>query len=152
MTIWIDGDACPKAIKTVLFRAAVKRSVLVIIVANHFAQIPSSEFIKSIKVESGCDRADQYIISQVKANDLVITADILLADLVIAKEAFALNPRGQLYSLNNIKQHLSIRNLNQTLREGGIIGGGEDKLNAKDIQCFSNQLDRILTQRTKIQS
>ncbi|CEK09242.1 YaiI/YqxD family protein [Legionella hackeliae] len=149
MNIWIDGDACPKAIKQIIFRAATKRSVPVFIVANHFVAIPPSPFIKRVMVEAGFDRADAYIVSQLQLHDLVITADILLAEHVIAKEAFALNPRGSLYSENNIKQIVSLRNLNESLRETGMIRGGLDKLSAKEIQSFSNHLDRMISQYHK---
>lgn len=145
MNIWIDGDACPKAIKQIIFRAAVKRRVMVIIVANHFAMVPPSPFIKRVLVESGFDKADKYIVAQVTSTDLVITADIILADEVITKGAQALNPRGVLYTTQNIKQILTMRHLNESLREGGLIRGGLDSLNTKDIQNFSNHLDRIIT-------
>jgi uncharacterized protein YaiI (UPF0178 family) len=145
MNIWIDGDACPKAIKEIIFRAAMKRRVMVIIVANHLAITPPSSFIKSIQVESGFDKADQYIISKIEPFDLVITADIILADHVITKKALALNPRGMLYTFNNIKQILGIRNFHESLRESGQMCGRLDALNAKEIQMFSNNLDKILT-------
>ena len=149
MKIWIDGDACPKAIKHILFRAAMKRHILVIIVANHLAMIPPSSFIKRVKVESGLDGADKYILAHIESRDLVITADIILADHVITKQAFALNPRGTFYSVNNIKQVLSMRHLNESLRESGLIQGGLESLSAKEIQSFSNHLDRLITQLHK---
>jgi uncharacterized protein YaiI (UPF0178 family) len=145
MNIWIDGDACPKAMKQILFRAAHKRRVHLTIVANHLAIIPPSSFIKRVLVESGFDKADEYIVTRVQAQDLVITADILLADQVISKQALVLSPRGILYSENNIKQSLSMRNMNESLRESGLIRGGVEGLNAKEIQNFSNHLDRILS-------
>lgn len=145
MNIWIDGDACPRAIKQILFRAAVKRRVMVIIVANHLAMIPPSAFIKRVQVAPGFDQADNYIASHLEARDLVITSDIILADEVIAKKGLALSPRGQLYTANNIKQMLTMRHLNESLRENGLISGGLDALSAKDIQHFSNHLDRIMT-------
>lgn len=145
MKIWIDGDACPKAIKQILFRAATKRQVTVTIVANHLAAVPASPFIKSVQVESGFDKADKYIVLHVGAGDLVITADIILADEVITKKALALNPRGMLYTPNNIKQILNLRHMNESLRESGLIRGGLDTLNPKEIQHFSNHLDRIIT-------
>ncbi|ARB93938.1 YaiI/YqxD family protein [Legionella longbeachae] len=146
MKIWIDGDACPKAIKQILFRAAMKRHILVIIVANHLVTIPPSPFIKRVKVEAGFDGADKYIVAQVQSKDLVITADIILADHIITKQAFALNPRGTLYSTDNIKQVLTMRHLNESLRESGLIRGGLDTLSPKEIQHFSNHLDRMITQ------
>ena len=145
MNIWIDGDACPKAIKQIVFRAAVKRQVMVIIVANHVAMIPPSSFIKRVQVEQGFDKADKYIVSHLNPLDLVITADIILADEVVTKKAIALNPRGRLYTADNIKQTLAMRHLNESLRESGVISGGADALSAKEIQIFSNNLDRIIT-------
>jgi uncharacterized protein YaiI (UPF0178 family) len=144
MNIWIDGDACPKPIKDIVFRAAIKRSVLVILVANHLVAIPPSAFIKRVQVASGFDMADQYIESQLQAGDLVITADIILADKVISKQAHALNPRGSLYTENNMKQALANRHLNEALRESGLIRGGMEGINAKEIQNFSNHLDRMI--------
>lgn len=144
MQIWIDGDACPKAIKQILFRAAVKRQVMVIMVANHLPIIPPSSFIKRVQVEAGFDKADNYISHHLEAKDLVITADIILADQVISKDALALTPRGVLYTSNNIKQVLTMRNMNESLRESGVIRGGLDVLSAKEIQNFSNHLDKII--------
>lgn len=145
MKIWIDGDACPKAIKQILFRAAVKRHVMVIIVANHLATVPSSLFIKRMQVEPGFDKADKYIVSHLETNDLVITADIILADEVITKKALALSPRGMLYTPNNIKQILTMRHLNESLRESRLIRGGLETLNQREVQNFSNHLDKIIT-------
>ena len=113
MKIWIDGDACPKAIKQILFRAAVKRQVMVMIVANHLATIPPSPFIRRVLVESGFDKADQFILQEIQPQDMVITADIILADAVITKGAMALNPRGTLYNVNNIKPILTMRLINE---------------------------------------
>ncbi|STX51461.1 Uncharacterized BCR, YaiI/YqxD family COG1671 [Legionella busanensis] len=149
MSIWIDGDACPKVIKQIIFRAAIKRNVLVTIVANHFAQIPPSPFIKRAIVSAGFDKADNYIITHLQSKELVITSDIILADQVIEKQAYALNPRGTLYSVNNIKQILSMRNLNESLRDNGLISGGADKLSPKEIQNFSNHLDRFIASMSK---
>lgn len=145
MKIWIDGDACPKAIKQILFRAAVKRKIETIMVANHLAVIPPSPYIKKVQVELGFDKADKYIVTHVHPQDLVITADIILADEIVTKQSLALNPRGMLYSSNNIKSVLARRHLNESLRESGLIQGGLDALSAKEIQSFSNQLDRIIT-------
>lgn len=150
MKIWIDGDACPKIVKQILFRAAIKRKVMVIIVANHLAITPPSAFIKKIKVESGFDKADNYIVNHLEKGDLVITADIILADEVVTQEGIALNPRGTLYTVNNIKQTLTMRHLNESLRETGQIKGGMDSFSSKEIQNFSNHLDRIITIDHKI--
>ena len=99
-----------------------------------------------MQVESGFDKADDYIVAHLEAKDLVITADIILADAVVTKQALALNPRGMLYTANNIKQILTMRNLNESLRENRLIRGGMDSIGAKEIQSFSNNLDKILTQ------
>lgn len=144
MKIWIDGDACPKAIKQILFRAASKRQVEVIIVANHLVTIPPSLYIKRVQVQSGFDKADEYIITHVEPHDLVITSDIIMADHLVTKQAIALSPRGTLYTPNNIKQILNLRNINESLRESGLIRGGADALSAKEIQVFSNHLDTII--------
>ncbi len=150
MNLWIDGDACPKAVKQILFRAAMKRKVPLYIVANHIIPIPPSPFLKHILVGSGFDVADDYIVAQLQPNDLVITSDIILADHVLNKKAMALNPRGTLYTANNIKQMVTMRNLNDALRGSGLITGGPSQLSPKDIQLFSNYLDKIITQYHRV--
>ena len=146
MNIWIDGDACPKAIKQILFRAANKRQVTLFMVANHMSNIPPSPFIKRVLVESGFDAADKYIIAYAKPKDLVITADIILADELISADVIVLNPRGTLYTVNNMKSILALRDMNESLRSSGMLQGGLNQLSAKEIQSFSNYLDKILTQ------
>lgn len=150
MNIWIDGDACPKAIKQILFRAAQTRKISLLIVANHVVSIPASPYIKRIVVESGFDAADKYIVNHIEKHDLVITSDIILADLIVGKNAFALNPKGVLYTENNIKQILTLRNLNESLRSSGLLQSGPNTLSVKDIQMFSNHLDRMVTQYHRI--
>lgn len=145
MRIWVDGDACPNIIKEILFRAANRTKINMTMVANQLIRIPPSPFIQMIKVSAGFDVADNYIVQNCQKEDLVITADIPLADLVINKGAIALNPRGQLYSPANIKQRLAIRNLSETLRSNGALTGGPDKLSKSDIQAFANSLDQFLT-------
>lgn len=147
MRIWVDADACPKVIKEILFRAANRTKISMILVANQPISVPSSSFIKSVKVSAGLDVADNYIVCNISAGDLVITADIPLADGAIQKGGFALNPRGILYSENNIKQHLSMRNFSSDLRSSGLITGGPATLSKKDIQLFANSLDRFLASR-----
>ncbi|MCP0913616.1 MULTISPECIES: YaiI/YqxD family protein [Legionella] len=144
MQIWIDGDACPNKIKTILFRAAIRTKTPLVIVANHFVSIPPSPYIKRLQVETGFDSADKKIAASIKAHDLVITADIPLANIVIEQKGIALNPRGELYSANNIKQVLAMRNLNESLRNTGMISGGPASLSSSDVQRFSNHLDKIL--------
>lgn len=146
MRIWIDGDACPKVIKEIIFRAAVRTETQVILVSNHFISIPPSPFIKRQQVGKGFDVADNHITDNLAENDLVITADIPLANDVITKKAIALNPRGELYSANNIKQILAMRNFNESLRDSGMISSGAKTLSQREIQAFSNHLDKILVQ------
>lgn len=145
MNIWVDGDACPKQVKQILFRAAMKREIPLWIVANHFFAIPPSPFIQRVIVSAGFDKADQHIINQLKPLDLVITGDIPLAELVLEKKAMALSPRGLLYTEDNIKSMISARNINETLRGSGLIHGGPSQLQQKDIVSFSNHLDRLIT-------
>ena len=147
MKIWIDGDACPNSIKEVLFRAAIRTKTPLTLVANHFVQLPPSPFITRQIVEQGFDVADDTIVDQLDASDIVITADIPLANDVLEKGACAINPRGELYSIENIKHILAMRNFNESLRETGQLTGGPPKLSNVDTQKFSNQLDRLLTQR-----
>lgn len=149
MNIWIDGDACPKQVKQILFKAANKRKLSLFIVANHIVNIPASSFIKRIVVDSGFDKADQYILKHMQAQDLVITGDILLAELVLSQGGFALSPRGLLYTKDNIKQIVAVRNINESLRSSGLIQGGPSQLQQKDIVAFANNLDRIIAKFTK---
>lgn len=145
MRIWIDADACPGEIKELLFRAATRRRVRVTLVANQPLRVPSSELIDSIVVPAGANVADQRIVELVGPTDLVVTADIPLAGHVVARGAMALNPRGELYTAENIGARLAARNLMDELRGEGLITGGPANFGAKDRQAFANQLDRWLT-------
>lgn len=145
MKIWVDADACPVAIKDILYRAAVRLKIELILVANCPLRIPPSPYIHSVRVASGPDVADQEIVSRLDRGDLVITADIPLAAAVIEKEAHALNPRGELYSVENIRERLNMRDFMDTLRGCGIETGGPPALSKSDRQVFANQLDRFLT-------
>ncbi len=144
MRILIDADACPKIIKEILFRAAMRTETTLIVVSNHALTIPSSPYITRIQVTAGFDVADNKIIELITPGDLVITADIPLADAVVTKECIALNPRGERYTPANIKQRLSIRNFSADLRGSGVITGGPATLSKKEIQSFANELDKIL--------
>jgi uncharacterized protein YaiI (UPF0178 family) len=144
MRIWVDADACPKVIKEILFRAAMRTKTLTTLVSNHPLPSPSSPFITKMQVTSGFDVADDKIVALLEPGDLVITADIPLADAVISKSCIALNPRGELYSERNIKQRLSVRNFSETLRSSGVNTGGPPKISKKEIQDFANNLDQIL--------
>lgn len=123
----------------------MRAEIIIIIVSNHIISTPLSPFIKRWIVGSEPDAADTKIVENIEEMDLVITADIPLADRVITKKAIALNPRGDLYSENNIKSILALRNFNESLRSSGLLSGGANKIHPKDIQNFSNNLDRIIT-------
>jgi uncharacterized protein YaiI (UPF0178 family) len=142
--IWVDADACPRVIKEILFRAADRVGVPVTLVANQALQVPRSRYIRSIQVGAGFDVADSHIVQQSEAGDLVITADIPLAAEVIAKGCLALNPRGDLYTEDNIRQRLNMRDFMDTLRSSGVDTGGPASFSYTDRQAFANQLDRLL--------
>ncbi len=142
--IWVDADACPKVIKEILFRAADRVGVPVILVANQPLQVPKSRHIRTVQVGAGFDVADNYIVQQAEAGDLVITADIPLAAEIVAKDCLALNPRGELYTEENIRQRLNMRDFMDTLRSSGINTGGHAAFSQGDRQAFANQLDRLL--------
>jgi hypothetical protein len=147
MRIWVDADACPRVIKDILFRAADRVGVPLILVANQPVQVPASPNIRSIQVAPGFDVADNHIVQQAQPGDLVITADIPLAAEAIDKGALALNPRGELYTKENIRQRLNMRDFLDTLRSSGINTGGPAALSQADRQAFANQLDRLLQRR-----
>lgn len=144
--IWVDADACPVAIKEVLFRAADREQVHVTLVANQWIRTPPSRFVRSIQVPGGFDVADAEIVERVSAGDLVVTQDIPLAALVIEKGALAVHPRGELYTPDTIAQRLSMRNFMDELRGSGVDTGGPAAFHARDKQAFANQLDRWLVQ------
>jgi uncharacterized protein YaiI (UPF0178 family) len=147
MQIWVDADACPKPVKEILFRVAERTTILTTLVANQFLQTPPSRYIKFLQVKSGYDVADNEIVKRLIAGDLVITADIPLAYEVIEKGGHAINPRGELYNQENIKDRLSMRDFMDTLRSSGIDTGGPATLHSRDIQAFANQLDKFLAQQ-----
>lgn len=149
MHIWVDADACPKIIKDILFKAAIRRNVEITLVANTYLSVPSSSLISTIRVPSGIDEADKEIARLVTSGDLVITADIPLANIIVENGATGLNPRGELYTEENVKGLLRMRNLMEELRSGGMVSGGPAPIGTKDKQEFSNQLDRFLTRNSK---
>ncbi|BAX53239.1 hypothetical protein PDPUS_1_01865 [Photobacterium damselae subsp. piscicida] len=149
MKIWVDSDACPNVVKEILFRVANRVGVQVTLVANQFIRVPASAHIRSIQVEAGFDVADNYIVQQVEAGDLVITADIPLADEVITKNGHALNPRGEMYTKETIKQRLQMRDFMETLRSSGIQTGGPAPLSQADRQNFANKLDSFIAKNFK---
>ena len=145
MQIWVDADACPKVIKDILFRAAERVAVELVLVANKPLRTPPSRYIRSIQVTAGFDVADKEIERRLAPGDLVITADIPLAAAAIKRGAHALNPRGELYTTDNIRERLDMRNLMEDIRSSGIITGGPATLSQSDRLAFANQLDRFLT-------
>ncbi|WP_028302588.1 YaiI/YqxD family protein [Oceanospirillum beijerinckii] len=149
MHIWVDADACPKVIKEILFRASQRLSLPLTLVANQSVAVPPSSLINAIQVQQGFDVADNYIVQQVKPGDLVITADIPLAAEVLEEGGHALNPRGELYTVNNIRERLMMRDFMSDLRSSGIQTGGPAALSQRDRQEFGNALDRFLAKHLK---
>ena len=149
MKIWVDADACPVVIKEILFRVANRTKIVVTLVANQYIRTPPSPHIKFIQVAAGFDVADNEIVKRVERGDIVITGDIPLASDVIEKDATAINPRGELYSKENIKARLNMRDFMETLRSSGVNTGGPPPLNQTDRQNFANQLDRLLAKYAK---
>lgn len=145
MKIWVDADACPVVIKDILFRAAQRTGIQVTLVANQPVRTPPSRCIDFIQVAPGFDVADNEIVKRLAAGDLVVTADIPLASEVIEKGGHALNPRGELYSVDNIRARLNMRDFMDTLRASGIDTGGPPALGQGDRKSFADQLDRFLT-------
>ena len=150
MHIWVDADACPVVIKEILFRVAERTKLPLTLVANQWLKTPPYPSIRAIQVPKGFDVADNYIVDQAVSGDLVITADIPLAAGAIEKGALALNPRGELYTKENIKQTLDMRNFMETLRNSGVETGGPPAFNQADRQNFANQLDRLLAKRPAV--
>lgn len=149
MKIWVDADACPVVIKEILFRAAERTKITTTLVANQFLRTPPSAYIKTVQVASGFDVADNHIVLALAAGDLVITADIPLAAQVVEKGAFALNPRGELYTEANIKERLSMRNLMEELRSNGVEISGQSAFNQGDRQAFASALDSFIAKYLK---
>ena len=149
MTIWVDADACPVVIKEILFRAADRTQTPLVLVANRGMRTPPSAWIRVQVVPAGFDVADNEIVKQVQPGEMVITSDIPLADEVIAKGAQALSPRGELFTRENIKSRLNIRDFMDTLRSSGVQTGGPPALGSSEKQAFGNELDKWLVFRQR---
>ena len=147
MKIWVDADACPVAVKEILYRAANRAEVPLTLVANQMLRVPPSPWITAVQVAAGFDVADQRIVDAVAAGDLVVTADVPLAALVVAKGAVVIEPRGDLLDRANIQERLSMRIFMEGLRSSGVEIGGQAAFSAADRQAFANQLDRCLARR-----
>lgn len=149
MNIWVDADACPGVIKEILFRAAERAQVMVTLVANQAMRVPPSRFISTLQVSQGFDVADNEIVRRLGSGDLVITGDIPLAAEAIAKGAFALSPRGELHTKENIGPRLTMRDFMDTLRSSGIQTGGPAALSQADRKAFAGHLDRFIAKATR---
>lgn len=147
MRIWVDADACPRAIKEILYRAAERERIELTLVANAPLATPRSPFIRSIRVGQGFDVADRHIAELAQPGDLVVTADVPLAAQVVERGAVALDPRGGLYTADNVGERLAVRDLMDELRGMGVATGGPAALGKKERQAFANQLDRLLAAR-----
>jgi len=149
MKIWVDADACPAPVKDIIYRAANRMRIETTLVANHHMKIPKSQFITLKRVESGFDVADDYIETQIAPGDLVITNDLPLASASLNAAAIAISTRGELFTKDNIKQRLNIRDFMDTLRASGVQTGGPAAMNQADIKSFADTFDRLLTQQTR---
>jgi uncharacterized protein YaiI (UPF0178 family) len=145
MNIWVDADACPNAVKAVVFRAAERLGIDTLLVANHHIRVPPSKHITSLQVPAGFDVADRAIAERLQPGDLVITGDVPLAAEVVKRGGTGLNPRGTLYTAENIHDHLARRDLLEQLRETGAITSTTSSPGKRELQEFANQLDRYLT-------
>jgi uncharacterized protein YaiI (UPF0178 family) len=145
MKILMDADACPRVAKEILYKASNRLNIEVILVANQFIRAPQSKFIKSVVVAAGADEADDHIVEIMEQGDLIITADIPLADRVVKKGGVVLDPRGIFLTADNIGQRLAVRNLMDDLRSSGVETGGPNSYGPKERQEFANQLDKFLT-------
>jgi uncharacterized protein YaiI (UPF0178 family) len=147
MQIWVDGDACPAEIKDLLFRTAVRRSIPLALVANQPMRIPKSDLLTLHVVGSGTNVADKHIVDVLQPGDLVVTADVPLAAHVVQKGGIAIDPRGDLFTSENIGERITMRNLMDELRGNDLVAGGPAPYGPKDKQAFANQLDRLLAKR-----
>lgn len=149
MQIWVDADACPGVIKDILYRVAERLELNVTLVANQLMRVPGSRFIRALQVPAGADVADAEIVERLVVGDLVVTGDIPLAALVLDKGGFALNPRGEFYTRDNIAQQLTMRAFMEELRSGGVDTGGPAPFGNGDRQNFANALDRHLARQAR---
>jgi len=147
--IWIDADACPGAVKEIVFRAAERLGIQAVVVANQVIRVPDSLLISTVVVSKNFDAADDHIAAEASAADVVITADVPLASRVVSAGSVAIDPRGEVYDEENIGERLSARNLMNELRSGGLVQGGPREMEATDTHKFASALDRELTRRTK---
>ena len=150
MQIWVDADACPVVIRDILFRAAVRAGVTLTLVANQPVRVPPSPYISMLRVASGFDVADETIVNRIGAGDLVVTSDIPLAAEAIARGGQALSPRGELYTTDNVRARLNVRDFLDTMRASGIHTDGPPPLSQADRKAFADHLDRFLARRNRV--
>jgi uncharacterized protein YaiI (UPF0178 family) len=143
-TIWIDADACPKLVKEIIYKISHRLQLEVVLVANKSMFIPPSPLIRQVRVKLGADVADNYIVENVRENDIVITADLPLAAFIVEKNAIGLNVRGEIYTEDNVRERLSMRDFMKELRDNGVITGGPESFGPKDAERFTNALNKIL--------
>ena len=148
MTLFIDGDAFPNLLKPIVLRSIERLSLSTKVIANKKIHVGKSKHIEYILVDQGADEADHLIVELCEESDLVITADIPLADRIISKNAHAIDHRGELYSVDNIKQYLAMRNLMESIRESGEMTGGPKAFGQKDAHAFANQLNAFLAKKS----
>jgi uncharacterized protein YaiI (UPF0178 family) len=149
MHIWVDADACPVPIKEILFRVAERTGLQLTLVANRLLRVPPSRYIRALQVPMGFDVADRYLVEAASAGDLVITADVPLAAALVAKGVLVLNPRGERYSDENIRERLAMRDWMEELRGAGVNTSGPASFSPADRQAFARQLDRLLARRAR---
>tara|TARA_A100001037_G_scaffold306189_1_gene349744 strand:+ start:1139 stop:1582 length:444 start_codon:yes stop_codon:yes gene_type:complete len=147
--VWVDADACPKVIKEILYRAAQRTGVRLVLVANHALRVPPSPHIETLQVPGGFDVADDEIVRRLGPDDLVVTADIPLAAEVVGLGASALNPRGELYTPENVRARLNMRDFMDTMRASGEMTGGPSALSKSERKTFAGELDRFLARRAR---
>lgn len=145
MEIWVDSDACPRAIKEIALKAAQRLKLTITFVANQAQHLPRADTVRFVQVDKGQDVADSYIVAHAQLGDLVITQDIPLAAELVAKNIHAINPRGELYTPANVRERLNMRDFMDGMRGAGLVTGGPPPFNEKDKQLFANSLDRLLT-------
>lgn len=150
MKIWVDADACPVVIKEILYKAAERTKLKLLLVANRKIRVPKSQYIESQIVPSGLDVADNEIVKNVESGDLVVTSDIPLAARIVEKGATGLNPRGEIYTTENINERRSARDFMDILRSSGIETGGPSAISKRDRQLFANSLDQIIYKNRKL--
>ena len=149
MKIWVDADACPVAIREILFRASIRTGVSITLIANQQIPVPRSPTIKMIQVSTGFDAADEEIVKRMEPGDLVITSDIPLASDAIAKDGLVLSPRGERLTRENIGSRLNMRDFMESMRASGVATGGPAALSQGDRKAFADELDRLLSRQAR---